>query len=678
VFTPNQIQITAGTYSLIVTDTNACTLNKFITLSEPLKLVSAFEHSNYNGYGVKCNADTNGYAAVSVHGGILPYTINWSNNQTGAQLTNVGLGSYIYEVMDLNGCTTKDTVVITQPEIMELSSSTSTYNGYGVKCYGDTNGTVDLSVVGGVSPYTYSWNNGSTSQDLTSISLGDYTVTVVDLNQCVSNLNVLITEPPVMSLTTLLSNYNGFNLKCFNDGSGSVDLEVNGGVSNYTYSWSNGSINQDQSGLQAGNYSVLISDLNGCKLFGSVKLVQPDTLDMILIAHEYAGGFHISCNGLSDGSINSNVSGGTGLYTYSWSGNGINGNASSISGLMDGTYNLYINDNNACAINRQIKLSQPTPLVSSITTIDAYCIGNTGSIDLSVEGGVTPYTYSWSNGANTQDLSDIPSATYTVDIRDANACIKTQTILLNAVSNLTATGVVKDVKCYNAKDGSISLVANGTPPFIYFWNNGASTSTISQLSGGIYSVVITDYNGCSNSYTYTVSENTQIIVDSVISLYNGIYNISTYAANDGFIELTTSGGVFPYNYIWSNDETTSEINNLIAGTYVVQVTDAVGCKVNKRYKLIQPYILEMPNGYTPNNDGFNDAFVVHGIEAFPENNITVYNRWGNIVYQKDGYNNEWRGINTSGDNLPDGTYFVILDLNGGEKVLKGYVDLRRK
>ena len=133
-----------------------------------------------------------------------------------------------------------------------------------------------------------------------------------------------------------------------------------------------------------------------------------------------------------------------------------------------------------------------------------------------------------------------------------------------------------------------------------------------------------------------------------------------------------------YNYLWSNGETSEDIAQLHAGTYYVTVIDSNNCRVSTSIVLTEPYVLEMPEGFSPNDDGKNDYFIVHGIESYPKNNLKIFNRWGNIVYQKDNYINSWHGENTDGQELPDATYFAILEINNGDIVLKGYVEIRKK
>lgn len=221
-------------------------------------------------------------------------------------------------------------------------------------------------------------------------------------------------------------------------------------------------------------------------------------------------------------------------------------------------------------------------------------------------------------------------------------------------------------------------VLNGGAPYTYEWLNGQSTSVADSLIAGSYNVLITDVFGCTVTLTFDVNEPDSIWMGLTASDYTNGFNVTPHQGENGYIYSSVEGGLPPYNYTWSNGETTSDIYNLTAGEYYCFITDRNGCKVQASVMLVQPDILEMPSGYSPNLDGSNDNFVVHGIEAYPENELVIYNRWGNVVYTKTNYANEWAGDNTGGEPLPDATYFAILTIFGDEEIiLKGYVDLRR-
>lgn len=307
------------------------------------------------------------------------------------------------------------------------------------------------------------------------------------------------------------------------------------------------------------------------------------------------------------------------------------------------------------------------------------CFGSAnGTINLTMTGGAAPYTFSWSNGAVTEDLNGLQAAAYTVNISDQNGCRDSATIVLSQPPALTNVIQQQNVLCHGASTGFIVTHAGGgTDPYNYFWSNGSHDANIINLSAGVYVVTIVDYLGCIRKDTVNILQPDALSLTLTSPEPVPNYNISTYHGNDGSIDLTVSGGVQPYTYAWSNSAVTQDLLNLSANAYSVVVTDSNMCTASGSIVLDQPSTIEMPSGFTPNSDGHNDNFIVHGLEAYPDNVLTIFNRWGNIVYQHENYSNQWNGYNNRGEELPDGTYFAILEIKSQELILKGYVEMKR-
>ncbi len=233
--------------------------------------------------------------------------------------------------------------------------------------------------------------------------------------------------------------------------------------------------------------------------------------------------------------------------------------------------------------------------------------------------------------------------------------------------------------CYGQSNGAIQvIVRNGNPPYQYDWSNGASGNSQNDLAAGSYTIVVTDAFGCDVTLSIAIDQPDSLQLELVSTVYVSGTNVSLNGGNDGSIVSLAEGGTPPYNYQWSNGSTAPNQYNLTAGTYSLTLTDQNGCNVYKSILLNEPYKLEMPSGFSPNEDNSNDFFVVRGIEAYPENELLIFNRWGNLVYQESNYENEWKGENNSGEELPESTYFAILKVFGKEEItLQGYVDLRR-
>ncbi|MCE3279279.1 MAG: C-terminal target protein [Bacteroidetes bacterium] len=313
------------------------------------------------------------------------------------------------------------------------------------------------------------------------------------------------------------------------------------------------------------------------------------------------------------------------------------------------------------------------------TVTSPKCFGSTnGTINVTMSGGTAPYSFVWSNGSLTEDLSGLSAGTYTVIATDMTGCMDTAMITLYQPAPLLNTLDPHNVLCHGGFSGYIlTNVTGGTSPYNYYWSSGSQSANAAPLTAGTYIVTVVDYRGCSRKDTAVITQPDALSLQLTSPEHNNGFNVSSYMGTDGSIDLAVNGGVAPYTYSWSNSATSQDLTSLNANTYSVVVLDANGCSANGSIVLDQPFIVEMPTGFTPNSDGANDNFLVHGAEAFPDNTLTIYNRWGNVVYQKSNYTNQWNGYNNKGDELPDGTYFAIFEMKSEEKVLKGYVEMKR-
>lgn len=468
------------------------------------------------------------------------------------------------------------------------------------------------------------------------------------------------------------------DVSCYSYGDGEIDLVLLDGTAPYEYLWSNGDTTQNIDSLFPGEYSVLVTDVFGCQGSGSAGITQPDTL-MVQEIHN-----NVSCYGVSDGNIDLSVSGGTAPYSYIWN-NGAN--SQDLSAIIAGEYMAIVTDFNGCTYDISINVDQPDSLVITGTVIDAVCEGANGGIDITPSGGTIPYNYLWSNGDTIQDIDSVTMGMYDVLVTDANGC---EAIYINTIDSYSVMTIGRDIfhpLCFGG-EGSIEItVSDGTAPYSYEWSNGDTTDIITGIEAGFYSVTVTDANLCKESAQYELIEPDSLALDLVNTVYSTGDGVSGYDQQDGEIDLTVFGGSEPYSINWNirdNDENPYNLNGLGAGLYTVTVTDANGCTTIDTISITQPMDLEIPTGFTPNSDGYNDYFVIRGVEAFPDNQLLIYNRWGNLVYSKDRYFNEWNGLNNNDEELPTGTYFVVFTINSGnleslktEIPYSGYVDLRR-
>ena len=689
--------LASGTYAVTVWDDVGCLGEFTATVTAPTAITSGALVSFFGHFELQCANDSSGSFELNPQGGTGPFEVSISgpNGFTSTSMYNTELiaGTYLILISDSVGCLLDTTVTLTQPQdVMNVDLVPFVYpSGTNISCFGVADGSIDAMVLGGVAPYTIAWSgpNGfaSTQEDVGALAASDqpYVLVLTDDNHCTFSTSVILTGPASgLHADVEVAVYpGGANISCSSAQDGSIGLSVDGGNGGYTYMWTgpNGftSTEEDVSGLGAGTYTATITDMNGCSLQEVVTLISPAPFTSTLQASTYPGGTTISCSGMADGSITSTIQGGVAPMANTWSGpNGFTSTSGMISNIGEGIYCLLVIDANGCTTEHCLELVAPPALSIQSAVTDASCGAAVGAVDLGVSGGTSPFTFAWSNGATTQDISELQPGTYNVSVTDANGCSVEGLATVNGTPGVVAEGIVGAATCVGNTDGSIDLsVLQGTAPFNFAWSNGTTAEDLGSLAAGTYGVTVTDDAGCTFQESWTVFGSTPIAIDTIVSGYAGGYNVSAYGASDGSVITAVSGGTSPYSFLWSNGATTESISNVQAGTYVLVVTDANGCNAELQVELTQANELEMPNAFSPNGDGDNDAFVVHGIEAWPKNLFSVVNRWGNRVYEQPNYKNQWEGDNSQGEQLPNGTYFVILNLNNGQRTLQGYVDLRR-
>lgn len=283
---------------------------------------------------VSCFGGNNGAVNITVSGGTPAYSFAWSNGQNTEDLNTLTSGIYTVTVTDANGCTKTAVATVSQPMAL-LAVTTATDDA----CFGASNGDVSLTVTGGTTPYTYVWSNGTTTQNLVNVAAGTYCVTVTDAHGCSTSTCTVVLENPEIILSTSVTNVN-----CNGGSDGAIELSVSGGTPAYSLTlWSNGKTTQDISGLAAGTYTVTVTDFSGCTRTTSATVTQPTAIVLSATA------VNVSCFGGANGSIDLTVSGGTSPYTYQWSANAGNATTQDVNGLPAGTYNVTVTDAHGCA-----------------------------------------------------------------------------------------------------------------------------------------------------------------------------------------------------------------------------------------------------------------------------------------------------------------------------------------
>lgn len=423
--TSNNSALSAGTYTVTITDANACTATRSVTITQPSSALNASINSTVN---PTCNGSANGSISTSVSGGTSGYSYLWSNGSTIANLSNLVAGTYNLTVTDVNGCSTTTSSTLSQPTAL-FSNISST----AVSCNGGNNATASVNATGGNAPLTYLWSNGNNSSNINGLSAGTYTVTVTDANGCTVTNSVSVGQPTALNATI-----SSTPESCVGN-NGSASLSINGGTPGYTYIWSNGSTTSSINGINAGNYTVTVSDANACTTVSSVNVAYA-CVSCTLSGS--ATGVNVTCFGVNNGVAVAVSSGGTAPINYSWSNSA--GNSSSINGLSPGVYSVTMTDALNCTATASVTVSGPSQIsVTANSTNPTTAISNDGSINLTVNGGTTPYNFSWSNAAITQNISGLGNGLYTVTVTDNNGCSQ---ILSTTLSSPTGLNPIEEVE----------------------------------------------------------------------------------------------------------------------------------------------------------------------------------------------------------------------------------------
>ena len=534
-----------------MTDANYCSATASIVITETPILASSQVVTD-----AICNGTSTGAIDLTVSGGTAPYTYVWSTGETTEDISSKAVGTYFVTITDAKNCTLITSAKINEPVAMTIAGVVAN-----VSCNGGSNGAIDISISNGIGALTYNWDGGITSEDRASLIAGTYNVTVTDANGCTVSQSFTISEPSALTLSTTQT-----NISCNGTADGSIELTVAGGTNPVTYLWSTGVTTKDISGLNAANYIVTVTDANGCTAISSATLTQPDT---IAVTPSVSNAL---CFGGNTGSISITNIGGTSPYTYAWSNGATTAN---INTLTAGTYTLTVTDANGCTSVTNHMVSEPAQkLEISATNNNVSCFGgNDGSIVTTSIGGTTPYSYMWSTGATTANISGLTAGTYKVTLTDNNLCSTVDSFtLIQPAAALTLSSINTDVTCNGNANGSVDLTVNGgTLPYTYKWSNGPTTQNINALVAGTYTVTVTDDKNCTSTLSTVINQ------PLTLSLTATVINAGCEGENKGAVNLTVNGGVIPYTFNWSNGAISEDITNLVAGTYAVTVTDTNKC-----------------------------------------------------------------------------------------------------
>jgi len=582
---PSISGLTPGLYRLTVTDNNGCSVTGQRNITQPTALATSMTSSNATSFG-----GTDGKAKVTATGGKAPYTYLWSDGTTKDSIVNKPKGTYYVTVCDANLCCKSDSVFISDPPPIIL-----TFTHSNNLCSNDSNAIATVSAVGGILPYTFTWNNGVVNDTITGLKAGTYTVTVADSAGITVSGNVVIAEPTPISITI-----DSVSILCRGGNNGSLQAIVSGGIPGYFYAWTGGTTANPKTGLTSGMYVVTVTDANNCTTSVSANLSQPDSLIATITST-----VPTSCFGASDGQATVQATGGTPNYTYAWStGSSI---SSSATDLPAGNWTVTVTDANNCTTTTNLTVTEPAQIQLTVTPISASCqVSSDGGAQANIVGGTPNYIYEWDGTVGVNPTSGLLAGSHSVTVTDANGCSVSTNYIIDTVYVLHASATPTNASCATSNDGSALVTANGTPGYTYLWDGSAGSNPQTGLSTGTHTVSVTDSKGCATTTSFVVD------TDYVLHPIATPTNASCATSNDGSAVITANGTP-GYTYSWDGTVGSNPQAGLSAGLHSVSVTDSKGCVATTTFTVDTNYVLHAT--VTPTNascatSGDGSAFVV--------------------------------------------------------------------
>lgn len=580
----------SGTYNINVTDVaTGCITSQTLNILQPTQMTITSNVTN-----ATCNGANNGSITAVISGGTPNYTLNWLPAGTGTAITNLAPGNYTVNANDANGCVISRTFAITAPGAFTVTSTQTN-----VSCNTGSNGAISLTVTGGTPGYNFNWTPigpfpGSAASSVNGLIANIYTVTITDFNGCQTVQNYTITEPTALGHTVTTT-----NAVCNSSCTGTASQVVTGGTPTYSFSWSSvAATTQSVGALCAGNYTATITDGNGCVSTRTFAITQPAAIAITITPTSP------KCNAACDGSITTNITGGNPAYVYSWAPAGVGPNPT---GLCAGTYTLSITDASLCPGSAVVTLTNPPLLLSNVTFTNPLCNANCNGVAVSTPvNTVAPVQFTWTTvpPQTAATATGLCSGTYSVFILDGNGCTDTGAVTLSNPPLLNVNISVLAATCGSANAQASVTPSGGTPSYTFAWTPAVAgnTNVANNIAAGVYTVSVTDNNGCNNTISFPVSNSGGATLAAI-----SITSVNCNNQCTGGATITSaSGGTSPYVFSWVAPPSASTVNpqtNLCAGTYTAVITDSNNCIYFQGVTIDEPPPLD-------DNEAITSAFCI--------------------------------------------------------------------
>mgnify|MGYP000064034651 CR=1 FL=1 len=687
--------LAGGTYSVTVTDSANESVTSTFVVGESPEITANPMVVPVTG----ASGNNNGSITLNAAGGSQPLSYTWSGpngfTSSSSSLSNLAMGTYCVTITDNNlgnNCTWESCFEI----IFASPLQQAQLSAEGTSCSYTEDGTLTVTIVGGVAPYTVQVTTSEGEVISEQVSMSSFTFT----NLPAGNTSVSVTDALGASLPSnsimvpaapsLIANPIDYQHATAGDCNGSVEISVSGGTAPYTVSWNNGAGNGTEVDELCGDfwYVPTVTDANGCTVDVDSTFINEFSVELVDVTDT-------DCPQDETGAIDIQVSGGDPGYIFTWIKNENTNipvsNEEDLNNITSGNYTVIVEEpsGNTIMLEITVETSSELEVVTFVDTdyngFDVSCPDAADGAARAVATGSTGYTYEWLDEEQMlvgmeAELEGLAAGTYQLVVTDELGCAMTNEVVLTAPDSMRVDGFVQNVRCHDGNNGAINVdIEGGLSPYNYFWSHGPTGERITMQAPGAYTVTVVDENNCEATGNFVIANPDPIELTVEMEP-------ATEGCN-GALLVMAEGGTAPYIFNWTTvpgDNNDAQIVDQCPGEYFVQVRDANGCLsaltsfevMDRRFECLSESIVITPD----DGNGQNDEFIIFCVGEYPQNHLEVYNRWGQLVFEVDNYDNTWNGTTPDGTELPAGAYYYVFeytDPTGEPQQQKGSLTILR-
>lgn len=643
--------LSPGEYSVVVKDAVNCSTSKLFEIQG----IAPVEFTQIEVTPDVCNQNIGSISVEVTSGGNNPtYTYSWSHNANlnTPTINNLAAGLYTVEVRDNFDCVATQSIEVIDEDKISIIDLAITP----VSC-GNNDGAIDVTVEGSNLSFSWSHDESIAIPSLVGLAAGSYTITIENANDCILTETFL-----VEGNSTLTTTFSNTPASCGGN-DGVVLANVTGGTPPYNFAWNTGATGNALVNIPVGIYELVITDATNCSTTETIIVESVNTFTGIDV-----NTIDASCND-NNGHASVTVTGGTPPYTYLWT-NGVQNPV--VNNLTPGEHTILITDANDCSISETVVIGNTIvpPQINIVNINTASCGLSNGEATIQVENGTPPYTYIWNSSLSLITpteikLTDLAAGNYQIGVVDNNECETYMTITIPSDPIPIAFTQSTPTICTENNGTATVVVSSGTPPYNFLWNTGETTSTINDLSTGLYQVIVTDASECSIM--------TSVQVETLLGYQLDLPDTVQITENEEVTLDATIDGI-PVTYEWSTGATTPTISVTEAGIYSI-IINSDNCEMTATI------VVELSTGLSPTNNQLTiDVFPnptkhylnIRGIQGLPlDSNLKVMDITGRVI-NIDYTRQENNQLQLDVSNYLSGIYYIFIEIKNN-MVMKKFI-----